>query len=199
MFFWLAYFYTPHLVSCLLFIFTFIFCPTLLIYFFRENFLSLHLCFSVYILIFFDMFFLLMYSLPIFGMSENSVIIEEEKKEKRRYEFVKACKSSGIKAVDSYAALSKRNIFGVTSKLTEYLKFNAKFMNKAMPHHLTVSDFMEQVQIDLVGISNQHVKYKGKVSKCVLSVMDVFSCFCWLYPLQRKFPRHVSTHLFKIF
>ena len=29
--------------------------------------------------------------------------------------------------------------------------------------------------------------------------MDVFSRFHWLYSLQRKFPRHVAEHLFKIF
>ena len=48
--------------------------------FFRERFFSLHLCFSVYISIFFCMFFLLMYSLSIFGVSKNSVVMEEEKK-----------------------------------------------------------------------------------------------------------------------
>lgn len=57
---------------------------------------------------------------------------------------------------------------------------------------------MAQVQIDLVDMSNQHVEHEGKVSKYVLSVMDVFSGFHWPYPLQRKSSRHVSTQLLKI-
>ena len=58
---------------------------------------------------------------------------------------------------------------------------------------------MAQVQIDLVDMSNQHVEHEGKVSKYVLSVMDVFIGFHWPYPLQRKSSRHVSTQLLKIF
>lgn len=81
------------------------------------------------------MFFLVMYSLPIFGMSENSVIIEEEKKEKRRYEFVKACKSAGvkklwIKTADGYAALNERKILDITNKHTEYRIFMPSFWTK---------------------------------------------------------------------
>lgn len=58
---------------------------------------------------------------------------------------------------------------------------------------------MEQVQVDLVDLSNQRVEYRGKVFRYVLSMMDVFSRFHWLYPLQRKFSREVASQLFKIF
>ena len=49
MFFWLDYFYIPHLVSCILFIFTFIFCPALVIYFSEKDFL---VCTCVFLFIY---------------------------------------------------------------------------------------------------------------------------------------------------
>ena len=58
---------------------------------------------------------------------------------------------------------------------------------------------MEQVQIDLINLFSQRIEYEGNVYRYVLSVMDVFSRFHWLSPLQRKFPHHVAEYLFKIF
>ena len=58
---------------------------------------------------------------------------------------------------------------------------------------------MEQVQIDLINLSSQSVEYEGKVYRYVLSVMNVFSRFHWLSPLQRKYPHHVAEQLFKTF
>ena len=72
-------------------------------------------------------------------------------------------------------------------------------MNKAIPRPVRVSSVMEQVQIDLINLSSQRVEYEGKVYRHVLSVMDVFSRFHWLSPLQRKFPHHVAEQLFKTF
>ena len=51
---------------------------------------------------------------------------------------------------------------------------------------------MEQVQIDLINLFSQRIEYEGNVYRYVLSVMDVFSRFHWLSPLQRKFPHHVA-------
>ena len=58
---------------------------------------------------------------------------------------------------------------------------------------------MEQVQIDLINLSCQSVEYEGKVYRYVLLVMNVFSRFHWLSPLQRKSPHHVAEQLFKMF
>ena len=88
-----------------------------------------------------------------------------------------ACKSAGVKklrvrAAESYAGLSKNKILQVR---------------------------IEQVQIDLINLSSQRVECEGKVYRYVLLVMDVFSRFHWLSPLQRKFPHYVAEQLFKIF
>ena len=53
-------------------------------------------------------------------------------------------------------------------------------------------------QIDLVDMEKLKTKHKGKVFKYVLSVMDVFSRYQWLVPLERKLSSHVARELLRI-
>ena len=115
-----------------------------------------------------------------------------------------ACKSTGVKklcirAAESHAGLSKKKISEITNKHVKYRKFNVKFWNKVIPRPVRVPSVMEQVQIDLINLSSQSVEYEGKVYRYVLSVMNVFSRFHWLSPLQRTSPHHVAEQLFKMF
>ena len=106
------------------------------------------------------------------------------------------CCQIGPKSAPGYASLSAQKILEVTNKHTKYLKFNVKFMKKATlpPPPVRVSDV--KVPVDLLDLSRERVEYKAKVSRYVLSVMDVFIRFHWLNPLQRKFPHHVAEHFF---
>ena len=45
----------------------------------------------------------------------------------------------------------------------------------------------------------QAAKFNGKSYRYILSLMDIFSRFHWLVPLQRKFASHVAFHLNRIF
>ena len=113
-----------------------------------------------------------------------------------------ACKSAGVKKLrvrtaESYAGLIENKILKITNKHVKYHKFNVKFLNKAIPQPMRVSSVIEQVQIDLINLSSQRVEYEGKVYRYVLLVMDVFSRFHWLSPLQRKFPHHVAEQYFQ--
>ena len=58
---------------------------------------------------------------------------------------------------------------------------------------------MEQLQLDLVDMRSQAVEYNGKSYRYILSLMDIFSRFHWLVPLQRKFASHVAFHLNRTF
>ena len=58
---------------------------------------------------------------------------------------------------------------------------------------------MEQLQLDLVDLRSQAVEYNAKFYRYILSLMDIFSRFHWLIPLQRKFASHVAFHLNRIF
>ncbi|XP_044180984.1 uncharacterized protein LOC122962133 [Acropora millepora] len=44
-----------------------------------------------------------------------------------------------------------------------------------------------------------HTKYKGKTYKYVLSIIDVFSRYHWLVPLQTKKSSHLACELFRIY
>ena len=54
-------------------------------------------------------------------------------------------------------------------------------------------------KIDLGNMKRVHTKCKGKVFKYVLSVMDVFSRYHWLVPLERKLSFHVARELIRIY
>ena len=58
---------------------------------------------------------------------------------------------------------------------------------------------MEQLQLDLVDMRSQVVEYNGKSYRYILSLIDIFSSFHWLVPLQRKFASHVAFHLNRTF
>ena len=109
-------------------------------------------------------------------------------------------KAAGVKkirlrAAHSFSGLSERNILGIT----KYRKFNAKFMSKAAPRPVRAENVFSQLQIDLVDTRNQLIEHENKVYQYILSIMDVFSRFHWLIPLERKFPRHIKPHLKKHF
>ena len=54
---------------------------------------------------------------------------------------------------------------------------------------------MKQLQLDLVDMNLQAVKYNGKSYRYILSMMDIFSRFHWLVPLQRKCTSHGAFYL----
>ena len=43
------------------------------------------------------------------------------------------------------------------------------------------------------------VGYQGTVYQYVLSIMDIFSRFHWLAPLERKKPSHIAPHFREIY
>ena len=113
-------------------------------------------------------------------------------------------KAAGVKkirlrAAYSFSGLSKQNIQGITNNEAKYRKFNTKFMNKTVPSPVRTENVFSHLQIDLVNMRNQLIEYENKVYQYILSIMDVFSRFHWLIPLERKFPRHIKLYLEKLF
>ena len=82
-----------------------------------------------------------------------------------------------LRTADSVVGLSEREILKRTAKSTEFRPFNVKFKNKAIPRPMQVKEIQTRHQIDLVNLSDMRV-----VS--VLSIMDIFSRFRWLAPLE---------------
>lgn len=95
--------------------------------------------------------------------------------------------------------MSERRILQTVKEDPKLRRFNAKFTNKAIPRPVRATEVMGQLQIDLVDMKSQRVAVDDKTYRYILSLMDVFSRFHWLAPLQRKFPSHVAPHLERIF
>ena len=82
------------------------------------------------------------------------------------------------------AGFSEKKILQVTNNEFKYRVHNAKFTNKATPKPVTAKHVQSQHQIDLIDLSKDPIKHNGKVYKYVLSVIDIFSRFLWLVPLE---------------
>ena len=104
-----------------------------------------------------------------------------------------------MRASHSYSGLSERRILRVTNKEIKYRRFNAKFLNKATPRPVRVENVFTQLQLDLVDMRKQSVEHNGKNYKYIFSLMDIFSRFHWLFPLQRKRPSDVAPYLSRVF
>ena len=80
---------------------------------------------------------------------------------------------------------------------------NPKFINKVPMKAVQSSDVLNQVQIDLVDLSNSpsnsYVCGQNLTYKYVLVVMDIFSRFFFLRALASKSSAEVATCLIQIF
>ena len=109
------------------------------------------------------------------------------------------CKKLRNRAAASFAGLSERNILSVTNNEAKYQIHSVKFTNKATPRPVAASTIQAQHQIDLMDLSKEAVDHNTRVYKYVLSVMDIFSRYLWLRPLEKKSSEHVSRALQKIY
>ena len=97
------------------------------------------------------------------------------------------------------AGLSQRKICRAIMEDKTLRKFHVKFTNKARPRTVRVRAINDQHQFDLINMKNMAVVYKGKTHKYILSLLDVFSQFHWLYPLESKHSSGTKKKLKKIY
>ena len=114
------------------------------------------------------------------------------------------CKSAGYKKLhqrtaDGYVGLSKRDVLKCIKNNDKLKRFNIKFTNKAKPRPVAVKRIQEQHQIDLVDMKNMQTEHNGKPYRYIFSLMDIFSRFHWLAPLERKKSSHVKKELRRIY
>ena len=124
-------------------------------------------------------------------MEEESIIVDKA---------FKAAKSEGIKKLrlrtaESVAGLSEKRI----SQITEKKGHNARFTNKAVSCSVQAKHIQSQHQVDLVDMQKCPVEWKRILCKYILSLMDVFSRYHWLEPLESKSSRTVVCALKSIY
>ena len=113
-------------------------------------------------------------------------------------------KSGGYKKIymrsrDAFAGLSQKKVSKAIMEDKDLRKYNVKFTNKARPRPVRVKGVHEQHQIDLVNMRGTSVNCKGKTYKYILSLLDVFSRFHWLCPLESKHSIGIKKKLKKIY
>lgn len=100
---------------------------------------------------------------------------------------------------DGFAGLSQRKVLKTLMEDKDLRKYNVKFTNKAAPRPVRTKEIHEQHQIDLVSMIGTSVNYEGKTYKYILSLMDIFSRFHWLFPLESKQSIKIAKALKKIY
>ena len=76
---------------------------------------------------------------------------------------------------DKFTGLSEPSIQNVLSKSQIHRRLQVKFTNRAPIQPVTAKSVMDRVQIDLIDMKTNAIKYKGNIYRYILSTLDVFS------------------------
>ena len=95
--------------------------------------------------------------------------------------------------------MSNKKILGITKGDIQYKQFSVKFTNKAKPRPVRAKTVHDFHQIDLVDMVKMKLEHKGKCYKYNLLVLDIFSKFHWLAPLESKSAFEVKGKLEQIY
>ena len=106
-------------------------------------------------------------------------------------------KSEGTKKLSKqmsqiYHGLLRRVIQHSLNSLKQQQKIRPLFQNKAPLRPIRTSKVQEIHQVDLVSMVSM---LDGDTYKYIMSVIDIFSKFLFLRPLQTKETREVAEHL----
>lgn len=99
----------------------------------------------------------------------------------------------------NYANVSVRNIRKCLSRSKDYQLVYAQFRNKVPPRPVTANAVNERWQMDLIHMKNLEVVENGVRFEYILTVIDVFSRFVMLRPLEKKTSKEVKHELSKLF
>ena len=104
------------------------------------------------------------------------------------------------KRVNKYfVGLSRNDIQKWIYANEKHSKEKPFFSNKAPLKPIISKSVLGRNQIDLVDLSKHPQEMKGKTYRYILSVMDVFSRYIWLRPLERKCSKLVYQKLIKLY
>ena len=120
---------------------------------------------------------------------------------KKAYREVKGCGGCGIRrAIGAHSyGISRRYAIKAVRKLPIRQRINPIFDNKAPLTPIRASRVQERHQIDLVDMRLTPAVQHDTVYKFVLSVLDVFSRYIWLRPMQSKSSKEVVKRLKPIY
>ena len=99
-----------------------------------------------------------------------------------------------------HVSLSEREIQKFLNSYENHKQIHAVFKNKPPYRPITAKATQERIQIDLMDMGkDDSCFYNGKCFRYILTLLDVFSRFVWLYPLTSKKSCEIAKHLMKHF
>ena len=125
----------------------------------------------------------------ILRVSEVQKVISDE------YKRVKGSGAAKLVASlkQNFAGLSRIKVQEFLNTDKQHYKSNAKFCNKARLKPIQARDVQIRHQIDLMDMGQKGaVKFNGLSYRYFLSVMDVFSRFVWLRPINKKMSKNIA-------
>ena len=101
---------------------------------------------------------------------------------------------------DNFLGVSRAKIQTILNTDKSHYRRNAEFLNKAKLKPIRARDVHVRHQIDLMDMSKKgSVKMNGHLNRYVLTVIDVFSRFLWLRPLESKSSQVIASELESIY
>ena len=85
-----------------------------------------------------------------------------------------------------YSGTGEKLIHNVLNRVKEQQQLRPTFKNKASLKPITAKTVQERNQIDLVNMSSIAITIENKTYKYILSVIDIFSRYLHLRPLESK-------------
>ena len=113
-------------------------------------------------------------------------------------------KGSGIRKIRhrmgaNYHGISDAQVARVLEKSTTYQKVKARFGNRAVMTPIRASNVQIRHQIDLMDIRKNAVRSCGVTYQYILTVIDVFSRYLWMQPLESKRSSEIARRLTAIY
>ena len=118
--------------------------------------------------------------------------------------FHKQTKGEGARKLQKhiqniYSGTGEKPIHKVLNNMKEQQNFRPAFKNKAPLRPISAKAVQERNQIDLVDMSSLPITIDGKTYKYILSVIDIFSRYLHLRPLESKESVGIARELINIY
>ena len=119
----------------------------------------------------------------------KKVVKQSDVTKRVKYEYVKR-RGLGHRrmhhSLKEDVCLSENAIINVLSRDGQHQRMTARFVNRAPHQNIKSTGVHYKLQVDLVDMSRSRVLYECRSYGYVLCVLDVFSRYVWLRPLQNK-------------
>lgn len=118
--------------------------------------------------------------------------------------YYSKCKGAGARKIHKsickrFTGISERDIQNYINSNRKGHRMNPTFDNKPPPIPVQSSRVFDQLQIDLVSMEGSPVSVNNRIYKYIMILLDIFSRFLFLRPLESKKSIEVASILLEIF